>query len=238
MPNGSGLLGHPSSTQSGVIVKKPGSTSIYYIFTVDATALPNGIRWSEVDMTLAAGLGNVTANKNILLNTPSTEKIYAVRHCNNVDTWVVTHDWGTNQFRTYSVTAAGVNPVPVLSSSGTVHSGSLWSTNGYMKGSPDGTKLALAVITGAGTGGYFELFDFDNTMGTVSNPINLGAITTLAYGVEFSPNSTLLYGSSFQVIPANGVITQWNLCAGSAAAIIASATQIGKIGRASCRERV
>src|SRR5690349_5294703 len=36
MPNGTGLMGDPSSTQSAVIVQKPGSTTIYYIFTVDA----------------------------------------------------------------------------------------------------------------------------------------------------------------------------------------------------------
>ena len=37
MPNGTGLLGNNSSTQSSIIVKKPLSNSIYYIFTVDGT---------------------------------------------------------------------------------------------------------------------------------------------------------------------------------------------------------
>src|SRR5437764_1215512 len=35
MTNGTGLRGDPSSTQSGIIVPKPGSSTIYYIFTVD-----------------------------------------------------------------------------------------------------------------------------------------------------------------------------------------------------------
>src|SRR5262245_40286912 len=48
MPNGNGLMGNASSTQSAVIVQKPGSTNIYYIFTVDAQAGTNGLRWSEV----------------------------------------------------------------------------------------------------------------------------------------------------------------------------------------------
>src|SRR5215212_7445630 len=34
--NGSGLKGHPSSYQSSIIVPKPGSSTIYYIFTADA----------------------------------------------------------------------------------------------------------------------------------------------------------------------------------------------------------
>src|SRR5262245_26794541 len=42
MPNGNGLMGNASSTQSAVIVQKPGSTNIYYIFTVDAQAGVNG----------------------------------------------------------------------------------------------------------------------------------------------------------------------------------------------------
>src|SRR5260221_20969 len=33
MPNGSGLLGGISSTQSAAILKKPGSTNLFYLFT-------------------------------------------------------------------------------------------------------------------------------------------------------------------------------------------------------------
>src|SRR5262245_54495140 len=35
MPNGFGLMGDASSTQSAVVVQRPGSPNIYYIFTVD-----------------------------------------------------------------------------------------------------------------------------------------------------------------------------------------------------------
>src|SRR2546421_1458715 len=38
MPNGTGLKGNKSSTQSSVIVPKPGSATQFYIFTVDAQA--------------------------------------------------------------------------------------------------------------------------------------------------------------------------------------------------------
>ena len=43
MSNGTGLMGNPSSTQSGVIVKKPGSATLYYIFTTDAQLGPGGL---------------------------------------------------------------------------------------------------------------------------------------------------------------------------------------------------
>ena len=35
MPNGTGLFGHLSSTQSAIIVPNPSNPSIYYVFTVD-----------------------------------------------------------------------------------------------------------------------------------------------------------------------------------------------------------
>src|SRR5215217_3779517 len=55
MPNGSGLLGDASSTQSALVVPKPGSDSIYYIFTTSGY----WSHYSEVDMSLDGGLGDV-----------------------------------------------------------------------------------------------------------------------------------------------------------------------------------
>src|SRR5258705_5903534 len=52
MPNGTGLFGNPSSTQSAVIVPKVGDTTRYFVFTVDQVGGPNGLRYSVVNMTL------------------------------------------------------------------------------------------------------------------------------------------------------------------------------------------
>jgi hypothetical protein len=60
MLNGTGLLGHWSSTQSATIVPKPGSTNLFYIFTLDYEIRPNGFRYSIVDINLDGGLGGVT----------------------------------------------------------------------------------------------------------------------------------------------------------------------------------
>lgn len=63
MPNGTDLLGHSSSTQSGIIIPKPNTPGIYYIFTVPELAGPDGLRYSEVDMSLNGGLGDITSKK-------------------------------------------------------------------------------------------------------------------------------------------------------------------------------
>jgi len=232
MPNGTGLLGDSSSTQSAIIVQKPNSATIYYIFTSGARANALGANYSEVDLSLNNGLGDVTANKNILLYTPTCEKLTAVRHCNQKDIWVITHDWSTNAFKTYIVTAAGVNIVPVISNVGLIPTGNTASAIGQLKASPNGEKLASAAC-GSGSGNFglnrFELFDFDKTTGIISNPIVLTPLaaqlscTSGAYGVEFSPDGSKLYCSILD--PGN--IYQYNLCAGSSAAIAASGVLIG-----------
>ena len=220
MPNGTLLMGNASSTQSGVIVPRPGNPNEYFIFTVDNLAGPDGLRYSVVDMTLNGGLGDVTTRNQPLL-APSTEKITSVSHQNRFDLWVIGHEWNTNAFYAWRVTSAGVDPVPVVSNVGPVHTGSNINTLGYMKAAGGGDKIAAAVTFD----GRFELYDFDNATGVVSNPVILNSAAYAgAYGIEFSPDGTLLYGTVNQS-PSN--IFQWDLNAGGAAAIQASSTIIG-----------
>lgn len=205
MNNGFGLAGGSgSSTQSALIIQKPGIANIYYIFTSDELAGPKGISYSTVDMTLAGGIGTVIT-KNNLLKTPSCEKITAVRHCNNEDVWVITHDWNSDAFSVFLVTSAGVNTIPVVSTAGIIVSGTLNSTIGYLKASPNGKKLASVTNNPAN----FELFDFNNSTGIVSNAILFPSLPFgNAYGVEFSPYGTKMYGT----IGNPGKIYQFDLC--------------------------
>ena len=230
MANGSGLYGHASSTQSGIIVPKPGSTSDYYIFTVDAVDnnLANGLCYSRVDMTLNSGLGDVvTSEKNISLLPFSCEKVTAVGHSNGINTWVITHQWGTNAFYAYQVNISGVNPTPVISNMGSVISGSLENSKGYIKVSPDGTKIVMANNTMA----MIEIFDFNNTNGQVTNPIqdnNFVPADGGPYGVEFSTNGRYLYISEWK---SNKRIYQYDLDAGSPSAIISSRALVASVGQ-------
>jgi len=225
MTNGTGLLGDQSTTQSAIIVQKPGSNTIYYIFTADNDAGPDGIRWSEVDMTQSAGLGAVTANKNIPLYAPSCEKLCAVRNCNNQDIWIISHDWNSNTFRVWSVTSAGVGTIQSWSLAGVVPSGITQSSYGQLKASPDGKKLA-ACYYGLSNGGLntIQIYDFNPSNGFVTNAQTI-SVETGIYGCEFSPDGRILYAGCNQ-----GLLLQWNLCAGTLAQIQATRTVISNAG--------
>jgi gliding motility-associated-like protein len=191
MPNGTGLAGNSSSTQSATIVPKPGSSTIFYIFTLDAFAGSNGFQYSEVDISLDGGNGAVTSNKNILIYSPSCEKLAIVKHANNLDFWVVTHQWNSNNFVSYLLTPAGLSSTPVISGVGTVINGSTDNVWGQMKISPDGSKLGIcnSFINA-------EVFDFNNSTGVISNPTVLHTQFN-CYGIEFSPNSQVVFITNF-----------------------------------------
>lgn len=201
MQNGNGLLGDPSSTHSAIIVPKPGKPNMYYIFTADAYAEPNGLNYSEVDMSLDNGLGAVTSIKNILLETPTPEKISAIKHANNIDYWVVSHKWESDEFIAFKITKDGVTHTPVISKVGSYIGESLGRAPGAIKISPDGKKLAVANAYSWGDNrSNIEVFDFDTVTGKLSNPIivdfNDDYFASVNYrGVEFSPDSKLLYYS-------------------------------------------
>ncbi|MES2591379.1 MAG: gliding motility-associated C-terminal domain-containing protein [Bacteroidota bacterium] len=219
MPNGNSLSGDLSATQSALIIPKPGNINIYYIFTVTALGLPNGLRYSEVNMALAGGLGDVTTNKNIPLASPVTEKLTAVKNANNIDIWVIAHDLTTNAFLVYSVTSAGVNTTPIISNAGSTPG---IFPIGYLKASANGSKLAQAISSTNSV----DILNFSNITGLATSDFTFTTPFSSpngVYGIEFSPNGTRLY------ITAEGFfdIYQYDMTLSSTSAIIASATLVG-----------
>ena len=221
MPNGYRLMGHRSSSQSAVIVPKPGSETLFYIFTTDLQSQAYGIRYSVVDITQNANTGDVV-EKNVFMTSPITEKITAVQHQNGRDMWVIAHKWNSDAFVAFLVTAQGVSKEPVISRIGTVHKGRSKGAIGCMKASPDGRKIAVAIWRDLNR---FEVFDFNNNTGVLSNRIHLEPYAE-AYGVEFSPDGSKLYGTTNGIGKAKPQLWQFNLRAGNNTAINNSAILI------------
>lgn len=222
MPNGFGLRGDPSSTSSAVILPVPDDCHKYYVFTIDVQdgLVPNwrprrGIEYNIVDMSLNGGLGEVI-QKHISLPLNGAiqghEKLAAISNATKTGYWVVTYF--QSDFYAFEVTNTGVNTTPVISPS-SIYEGI--QSIGYLKASPDGTKLAMGMNLEWCWDRYLSLYDFNTTTGAVSNEIVLyqpepnPIVFRGFYGIEFSPNSKVLYASCFNSIcDANGGSTMYH----------------------------
>jgi gliding motility-associated-like protein len=233
MPNGTGLFGSYTSSQSAVIVPVIGDPARYYVFTVDAESGPRGLTYSVVNMTLDAGKGDIEL-KNVTLQLNVVEKITAVRHCNNRDVWVLVHGSASDIYYSFLVSPTGISATPVISNTGSVLPGvvppsTADSTSlGYMKASPDGKKIAAAHWTV-----NLDVSDFNNATGVVSNSYSLFTAADpryLVYGVEFSPDSRLIYTTVFYSEPVTTIkrnaLIQYDASLGTPAAVRASKQNI------------
>lgn len=230
-----GLMGNASSTQSAIIVPDPGNDKRYYVFTADGASggnqHVNGIR-----LDLSAPVWTVTQLSTLLTMPPtagfsSTEKITAIQHANCVDYWVgtivqkspVDVASGPAFFRLFLVTAAGVQSLPDVGLG--VDIGDL----GYMKGSPDGKRLAIADFENR----VVLVYNFDSATGAVSASVTIPVPPVASfptghprvpYGVEFSPNSSVLYysvlgNSSVATSDADGFVFQVDLSVSAPASL-------------------
>lgn len=222
MPNGDNLLGNSTtyySTAQGVcIVPIPGESKKYYLFSLEGIGgLSANLYYSVVDMTLDNGLGNiVAATKNTILDNSNTlsESMLAIQG-NNCDMWLMLHTNNTPTFKAYHITAAGINPSPVMSTAGGQIQGS--TTLAYVGEipaygqstltiSPNREKLALScmhlaslgvipVISSTGGRNWGGLLcDFDAETGMVSNAILTDTLPQ--YSAAFSPDNSKLYYST------------------------------------------
>lgn len=239
MPNGIGLMAGSQAAQPSIVIPHPSNPSRYFIFTTPFYGFENGVTdmhplngeftYSEVDMTLDGGLGDViVGNKNTVLEDSILQHVTAVKNCNGTGYWVLVHKYQTNQFFAYPITSSGIGS-PVVSSVG---SSAIFAIDafgigghGQLKFSPNGKKIAWTHLA---TGNNVELFDFDNSTGIVSNPVVLNQPLS-AYAVCFSPDNTKLYvarGFTPQNTTSSNYLVQYDICAGSTASIIASRTVI------------
>lgn len=194
MPNGLNMSTTQSGTliQSSIIVPKPGSTSIYYSFTVHTYNGQSaaGLYYSIVDLNMDNGLGDVTL-KGKKIQEKTDNKITAVYHKNGNDIWIITHQHASNIFYAYLLTASGLTETPVISTVGKVFGS---SSDGQLKAAPDGNKIACSYNLSSTAEG-FTLFDFDNSTGILTNPLMFSMPVTYrgCGALEFSSDAKKLY---------------------------------------------
>lgn len=209
MPNGGNLIGDAQTSAQTLAIPKPGSSSIYYIFHMDyAASTPNtGLFYSEVDMSLNGGMGNVTAMKNVSVNIgASSEQLKAITHCNGQDIWIMAHSSIGNTFHAIPVTTAGIG-TPVSTSIGANYS-NVFSGMRYMTCSPNGNQIGITGDMGGDPS--IEIFDFDNLTGKLCNPqYELIPDFVGGYGIEFSADGTKVFTTSFQLHQFDLLTSSW-----------------------------
>lgn len=206
---GNPLLSSLSAHRGALILPDLANPNQYYLFTKDggayygATTQPGnkGFRYSMVQVN--AGLATMTSNWNVPITMPSSygyelglngalmggEGITAVKSCNGY--WILTTGKKGSQYyiTLFSLTAGGL----------AFHSETLSPFNTSQQSldvSRDGMKVAI----GSGSGGTAEIkglavFDFNTFTGVLSNQLVLNQVNS--YGFSFSPDSKLLYSSSW-----------------------------------------
>ena len=200
MPNEIGLKGSFTSTQSATIIQIPDSLHLFYIFTVAEANNDDGLQYSEINMKLNFGKGDIVNDrKNIKLKSPMCEKVCTVKNRNGKDYWVISVKINSDSILAYRVSSLGVNLTPVVSKTGFGIFGR-GKEIGYLKISPNGKKIAYA----NSMCDTLAIGNFDDSTGKVSNIWKLNC--PQCYGIEFSPSSNYIYITS----SSNNIILRYN----------------------------
>ncbi|MBX0332831.1 hypothetical protein K3G39_06245 [Pontibacter sp. HSC-14F20] len=96
-----------------MIVPKPGSNHLYYLFTTDERSKLSpsneGLRYSIVDMRLDNGRGDVVAStKNIPMFAESAKQLTVVRYTNGKDLWVLARNYQRNSILAFQLSENGI----------------------------------------------------------------------------------------------------------------------------------
>ncbi|HDO26834.1 MAG TPA: hypothetical protein ENH02_01835, partial [Bacteroidetes bacterium] len=220
MQNGTGLKGSGGSSQGVVIVQKPGSEFLYYVFTVDRYHYdnnPRGLYYSIVDMTLDDSLGAVTGEKNILLDAAwdALGRVVAVKHDNGHDIWVITRKYVEDSYASFLLTSTGIDDIAVISFS---PYRPFWTSWGSMKISYDKHFLITAnsgdVHPGVEPYERFDVNRFNASTGEIGFMYSIRLkqdifnSNQLPNSVEFSPGSKLAYLCTLAYAPGSNVTTE------------------------------
>ena len=197
------LMGHQSSTNAAYIVPVPSSANRYYLFTLDAMQnnLANGLRYSIVEACRENGV--VLVSENQFLSSNMTEKMAAIRHQNGVDYWLVSHEFGTDVFKTFLIEEQGVS-LEGSFACGSIHGPEMSAAVGQMKASPNGDLLVANISNKQRT----DIISFNKTNGSVTCLLSFPPDTSASgsfrsiYGASFSSDSRFVYisgGSRFRL---------------------------------------
>ncbi len=184
-------------TQGSLILPDPLNSNMFYIFHEPcgpgSTGSPINLYYSKVDLSLDSGRGAlVNGNTSLFSGNLSHGSLTAVKHANGNDWWVLLHEKSTTRFIRYLLTNLGISG-PYFQTIGINYYS---DGHGDSKFSPDGSMYASSTQLGG-----IDLFHFDRCSGLMSNYEYIDLPDSLFINfIEFSPDSRLLYASSYLVL--------------------------------------
>jgi hypothetical protein len=183
--------------QGVLALPHPQHDSISYVFNLndeyvynfpDWPRTPTKLFFQTIDMTKASGLGEVILKNEIAIqDTFSRGNISATRHSNGKDWWLIVPKSHSSCYWIIPITGQGVG-APKLNCLGSVWPDNDWSCQTLF------TPNSQTYIRNDAYSG-FSLFDFDATVGELSNARTymMSDTTNGVGGAAVSPSSQFLY---------------------------------------------
>lgn len=195
---GDETLGYPSGFQSAIVLPKPGSPNVYYLFhkRIFNTYNPFDVHshfllYSVIDMSPNNGQGKVIAKNEIAYqDTLAFGDMTAVRHANGADWWLLSPGRRNNKYFVFLFDASGLHLQHSLAmGAATPPAG---EGAGQVLFSPDGSKYIRF-----NPKNKIRMFDFDRSTGMLSNyqaiNVDFGAYDPFDGGCSISPSGQYLY---------------------------------------------
>lgn len=158
------------------------------------------ISYSIVATNLNQGQGEVI-EKNTLLYQSTISDICVARHANQKDYWLITHPFESDEFWVYLINEKGIQKDNIKSKIGKFYATdnvlqqNIRVTDYFLKSNISGNQLALDY---GSVKNEFEIFDFDNSNGKVTQNYLFKHAYLHTWGLEFSPNGKKLYVGAYQ----------------------------------------
>lgn len=237
--------GMPTRRGGTVIVPDPADEARYYIFNTFIPWFPTPppptsryelvpqLHYGIVDMRLDSGRGDLVpplASLRPPVRDTIAPKLTVLLHANNRDSWVVSVNYRGDSLLAWPVTAQGIGALVASPVGGRTRlfvedSARVIYNIRFIRGSPDSRVLSCP------TDSAIELYNFDRATGRFTPRLSLplhpvpNVVTRTA---AFSPDGNKLYVGFLQdtVPPAHDALVQYDLTAGSAAAVAATRTVV------------
>ncbi len=115
MPFGFAGSAYAKGTQAALCLAKPGSDSLFYVFTSRHYDYPNPMFYYIIDMSTRMGLGEVINIDTLEAGWDAAQKLTAVYHKNKKCIWVITRKYVASNYAAFLISLDGVIHDPTLS---------------------------------------------------------------------------------------------------------------------------